>query len=77
MRRVLNWLSAGMALAGLAIVAVSPKALEAQKTASCPRCFFDFTDMMRSNKDGYFPYTPATTLMRGLRASIEDRKSVV
>jgi alanine-glyoxylate transaminase / serine-glyoxylate transaminase / serine-pyruvate transaminase len=56
---------------GLAIVAVSPKALEAQKTASCPRCFFDFTDMIRSNKDGYFPYTPATTLMRGLRASID------
>src|SRR5262249_49664858 len=27
---------------GLAIVAVSPKALKAQKTASCPRCFFDF-----------------------------------
>ncbi len=56
---------------GLAIVAASPKALEAHKTAKCPRCFFDFADMIRTNKDGYFPYTPATTLMRGLRASVD------
>jgi alanine-glyoxylate transaminase/serine-glyoxylate transaminase/serine-pyruvate transaminase len=57
---------------GLAFVAVSPKALEAHKTATCPRCFFDFADMIRTNKDGYFPYTPATTLMRGLRASLDE-----
>lgn len=56
---------------GLAIVAASPKALEATKTAKCHRCFFDFNDMIRTNKDGYFPYTPATTLLRGLRASID------
>jgi alanine-glyoxylate transaminase/serine-glyoxylate transaminase/serine-pyruvate transaminase len=56
---------------GLAIVAVSQKALEAAKSAKCPRCFFDFADMIRANKDGYFPYTPATTLMRGLRASVD------
>jgi alanine-glyoxylate transaminase/serine-glyoxylate transaminase/serine-pyruvate transaminase len=57
---------------GLAFVAVSPKALAAYKTAKCPRCFFDFADMIRTNKDGYFPYTPATTLMRGLRASLDQ-----
>ncbi|HUL09157.1 MAG TPA: aminotransferase class V-fold PLP-dependent enzyme [Candidatus Acidoferrum sp.] len=56
---------------GLAIVAASPKALAATKTAQCRRCFFDFADMIRTNKDGYFPYTPATTLLRGLRASID------
>jgi len=56
---------------GLAIVAASQKALETYKTAKCPRCFFDFGDMMRSNKDGYFPYTPATTLLRGLQASVD------
>jgi alanine-glyoxylate transaminase / serine-glyoxylate transaminase / serine-pyruvate transaminase len=56
---------------GLAIVAASPKALAAAKTAKCPRCFFDFADMIRTNKDGYFPYTPATTLLRGLRASVD------
>ena len=36
-----------------------------------PRCFFDFADMIRTNKDGFFPYTPATTLLRGLRASVD------
>jgi alanine-glyoxylate transaminase/serine-glyoxylate transaminase/serine-pyruvate transaminase len=56
---------------GLAIVAASDKALEATKTAKCPRCFFDFADMIKTNKDGFFPYTPATTLLRGLRASID------
>ncbi len=56
---------------GLAIVAASQKALAAYDSARCPRCFFDFGDMMRTNKDGYFPYTPATTLMHGLRASID------
>jgi alanine-glyoxylate transaminase/serine-glyoxylate transaminase/serine-pyruvate transaminase len=56
---------------GLAIVAVSQKALEAHKSAKLTRCFFDFADMMRTNKDGFFPYTPATTLMRGLRASLD------
>ena len=56
---------------GLAIVAVSQKALQARATARLPRCFFDFNDMILANKDGYFPYTPATTLLRGLRASID------
>jgi alanine-glyoxylate transaminase/serine-glyoxylate transaminase/serine-pyruvate transaminase len=56
---------------GLAIVAASPKALEAHKSAKCPRCFFNFEDMVRTNRDGYFPYTPASTLLRGLRASID------
>lgn len=56
---------------GLAIVGVSQKALEARKSAKCPRCFFDFDDMIRTNKDGFFPYTPATNLLRGLRASVD------
>src|SRR5579863_712891 len=56
---------------GLGIIAVSPKALQAAAGAKLYRCYFDFADMTRTNKDGYFPYTPATTLMRGLRASIE------
>jgi len=56
---------------GLAIVGVSQKALEAHKTARLPRCFFDYSDMIKTNKDGYFPYTPATTLLHGLRASLD------
>lgn len=56
---------------GLAIICVSQKALEAHKSSKFPRCFFSFEDMTRTNKDGYFPYTPATVLLRGLRASLD------
>jgi alanine-glyoxylate transaminase/serine-glyoxylate transaminase/serine-pyruvate transaminase len=56
---------------GLAIVGVSRKALEARKTATLPRCFLDWNDMIKANAQGYFPYTPAVTLLRGLRASID------
>jgi alanine-glyoxylate transaminase/serine-glyoxylate transaminase/serine-pyruvate transaminase len=56
---------------GLAIICVSEKALEAHKGSRFPRCFFSFEDMLRTNKDGYFPYTPATVLLRGLRASLD------
>jgi alanine-glyoxylate transaminase/serine-glyoxylate transaminase/serine-pyruvate transaminase len=56
---------------GLAIVCVSEKALGAGRTARLPRCFFDFADMIKANAQGYFPYTPAATLLRGLRASID------
>ena len=56
---------------GLAIVGVSQKALAAREHAKCPRCFFDFEDMIKTNKDGWFPYTPAVTLLHGLRESID------
>lgn len=55
---------------GLAILGVSQKALEATKSATCTRSFFSFDDMIKTNKDGYFPYTPATTLLYGLRESL-------
>jgi len=56
---------------GLAIVAVSQKALEASHTAKLPRCYFDFDWMAMSHSQGYFPYTPATTLLHGLRAAVD------
>ncbi len=56
---------------GLAIICVSPKAIEATKTSKFPRTFLAFEDMLNTNKDGFFPYTPATTLIRGLRASVD------
>ncbi|KQT54292.1 serine--glyoxylate aminotransferase [Aureimonas sp. Leaf454] len=56
---------------GLAIICVSQKALAAHASSKFPRCFFSFEDMQRANKDGYFPYTPATVLLRGLRASLD------
>jgi alanine-glyoxylate transaminase/serine-glyoxylate transaminase/serine-pyruvate transaminase len=57
--------------AGLAIVAVSRKALAARKSAQLRRAYFDFDDMIVNNKNGYFPYTPATHMLRALRASVD------
>lgn len=57
--------------AGLAIVCASQKALEARKTAKMPRCFLDLEDHIKANAQGFFPYTPSTQLLRGLRESID------
>lgn len=56
--------------AGLGILAVSPKALEAAKTAESRRCYFDLADMISANKIGYFPYTPALPMLYGLREAL-------
>ena len=36
-----------------------------------PRVFFDFGDQIKANATGYFPYTPALTLLYGLRESLD------
>jgi alanine-glyoxylate transaminase/serine-glyoxylate transaminase/serine-pyruvate transaminase len=56
---------------GLGIVVASQKALERRQSATCPRVFFDFGDMIKANASGYFPYTPAVHLMHGLRESLD------
>ncbi|MGZ5099398.1 MAG: pyridoxal-phosphate-dependent aminotransferase family protein [Usitatibacter sp.] len=55
---------------GLSFNATSEKSLAAQKTAKLPRSFFDWAEMITANADGWFPYTPATNLLYGLRESI-------
>lgn len=55
---------------GLAILGVSPKAIETLDAARGSRCFFDFRDMLKSNASGGFPYTPPVNLIRGLDVSI-------
>ncbi|TIT88609.1 MAG: aminotransferase class V-fold PLP-dependent enzyme, partial [Mesorhizobium sp.] len=57
--------------AGLGFLSVSQKALAASRVATHRRCYFSFEDMIRVNDTGYFPYTPATQLLRGLRASLD------
>lgn len=57
--------------AGLGILAVSPKALEAMKTAESKRCYFDLADMIGANSSGYFPYTPALPMLYGLREALD------
>ncbi len=56
---------------GLGIVAVSEKALAARESASLPRTFFAFDDMIAANDNGFFPYTPNTIFLRGLRESVD------
>jgi len=56
---------------GLGFNAVSQKALAASKTAKMPRSFFRWDDMLEQNANGFFPYTPATNLLFGLRESLE------
>jgi alanine-glyoxylate transaminase / serine-glyoxylate transaminase / serine-pyruvate transaminase len=55
---------------GLSFNAVSGKALAAGKSARLPRSFWDWGEMIASNKEGYFPYTPATNLLYGLREAL-------
>jgi alanine-glyoxylate transaminase/serine-glyoxylate transaminase/serine-pyruvate transaminase len=56
--------------AGLGVTCVSQKALEAAKTATSRRCYFDYGDMVVANASGYFPYTPSIPMMYGLRESL-------
>src|SRR6267154_5552409 len=55
---------------GLSFNAVSEKALAASKTAALPRSFWSWEEMLEPNQSGYFPYTPATNLLFGLREAI-------
>jgi alanine-glyoxylate transaminase / serine-glyoxylate transaminase / serine-pyruvate transaminase len=56
--------------AGLGVTCVSQKALEAAKTATSKRCYFDYADMVQANASGYFPYTPSVPMLYGLRESL-------
>lgn len=56
---------------GLAFNAVSQKALEAAKTARLPKAYFSWSAMSAFNATGFFPYTPATTLLYGLDVAID------
>jgi alanine-glyoxylate transaminase/serine-glyoxylate transaminase/serine-pyruvate transaminase len=57
--------------AGLGLVCASQRALAAMSDATCHRSFFDFGDMAKANAGGYFPYTPALSLLFGLRESLD------
>jgi alanine-glyoxylate transaminase/serine-glyoxylate transaminase/serine-pyruvate transaminase len=56
---------------GLSFNAVSEKALAASKTAKLPRSFWDWEDMIAINEKGFFPYTPSTNLLQGLRVALD------
>lgn len=56
---------------GLAFNAVSEKAIEASKKATSARGYWLWSDMINNNKDGRFPYTPATQILYGLDVAID------
>ena len=55
---------------GLSFNCVSPKALAASKSAKLARSYFAWDEMLASGRSGYFPYTPATNLLYGLREAL-------
>lgn len=60
-----------MLATGMAILGVSPKALDAMQNAKLHRTFFDFRDMLGANAEGSFPYTPPLQLIYGMRESLK------
>jgi alanine-glyoxylate transaminase/serine-glyoxylate transaminase/serine-pyruvate transaminase len=55
---------------GLSFNALSDKALAAARTARLPKSYWDWQPMLEANAKGFFPYTPATNLLYGLRESL-------
>ena len=55
---------------GLGFNAFSEKALAASRSNRMPRSYWDWQEMLKPNATGFFPYTPATNLLHGLRESL-------
>ena len=55
---------------GLGFNAISAKALAVAKSARLPRSYWAWDEMLAANKDGFFPASPATNLLYGLRESL-------
>ena len=56
---------------GLGFNAISQKALKASETATLPRSYWRWDAMLKPNETGYFPYTPASNLLYGLKEGID------
>lgn len=55
---------------GLSFNAFSEKAMAASKNAKMPRYYWDWQEMLKPNRAGFFPYTPATNMLWGLREAL-------
>ena len=55
---------------GLGFNAVSEKAIAASRTAKLARSYWDWRPVLEQNRTGFFPYTPATNLLLGLREAL-------
>jgi len=56
---------------GLGFNAISEKALAANQNARLPRSYWDWQEMLKHNKNGFFPFTPATNLLFALREALK------
>ncbi len=56
---------------GLSFNAVGEKALAVSKNAKLPKSFWSWEEMIANNRNGFFPYTPATNLLYALAESID------
>jgi len=56
---------------GLSFNAISDKALAASKANGLKRSYWDWGAMLANNASGFFPYTPATNLLYGLREALD------
>jgi len=55
---------------GLGFNAVSAKALAAAKSARFAKSYWSWEEMLTANKGGFFPSTPSTNLLYGLREAL-------
>jgi len=56
---------------GLSFNALGDKALAAAKSAKLPKSYWSWEEMIANNRQGYFPYTPATNMLYGLAEAID------
>ena len=56
---------------GISFNALSPKAIEASKTAKLPKAFWAWDEIIEMNQGGYWPYTPSTNLLYGLSEALD------
>ena len=56
---------------GISFNALSPRALEATRSATLPRAYWDWNEIVATNRDGYWPSTPNTNLLYGLAESVD------
>ena len=56
---------------GISFNALSPKAIETSKSATLPKAFWAWDEIVEMNRGGYWPYTPNTNLLYGLSESLD------
>ena len=62
---------AWMASPGIAIAALGPRAIEAAERARMPRFYWDFTEAREWAAKGQTPWTPAISVLYGLRVGVQ------